>query len=52
MLDVELRDMCAKVPMTKARRGQGEQAKGVHERVDPAITEAEPGRPLLVHEYG
>jgi hypothetical protein len=49
---LKLRDMIAKLPMPKARGGQGEQTERVHERVDTAVTEAGPGGPLIVQEDG
>jgi hypothetical protein len=40
---LELRDVIAEFPMPKACGCQREETQGVHERVDAAVTEAEPG---------
>ena len=47
MSGVELCDVLAKLPMTKAGRRQGKETERVHERVDATVAEAEAGRALL-----
>ena len=48
----ELRDVIAKLAMPKAGGGQGEETERVHERVDPAVAEAQPGGALVLDDDG
>ena len=49
---LQLRDVIAEVPMSKACGCEGEETEGVHERVDATVPKAEPGGPLIVDENG
>ena len=49
---LELREVIAEVPMTKAGRRQREETERVHERVDPAVAEPEARGALIVDEDG
>ena len=49
---LELCDVIAELPMAKAGGREGEQTERVHERVDPAVAEAEAGGALILHAHG
>ena len=46
---LQLRHVITEVPMAKARGREGEETEGVHECMNAAVAEAEPGGPLIVH---
>ena len=49
---MELGDVIAKLSVAKAGRGQCEETERVHERVDAAVAEAEPGGALVPDDDG
>ena len=49
---LELCDVIAKLPMPEAGGGQREETERVHERVDAAVAEAQPGGALVLDDDG
>ena len=49
---LELRDVIAELPVAKAGWGEGEETARVHEGVDAAVAEAQPGGALDLDDHG
>ena len=49
---LELRDVIAELPMSKAGGREGEETERVHERVDATVAETQAGGALILHEDG
>jgi hypothetical protein len=49
---LKLRDVIAKLPMSKAGGGEGKETERMHERVHAAVAEAQTGGPVVVNATG